>query len=183
MGLNETSARRVVLAQAIETTDNQGKLVSTVERELIDQQSRDAARIAARAQTLPAEDFLDMRAQRVVSLVEGRHPAIASLQAVPAWRGGLMVAVPVGTMLLGALAERIADPHRVDLLSLPLLAIVVWNLVVYLFILASWLMPRPGREHPVLEGLRRWFAGGWRRSGHLRADVGARFHLLWNAAT
>ena len=30
MSLNETSARRVVLAQAIETTDSQGKLVSEV---------------------------------------------------------------------------------------------------------------------------------------------------------
>lgn len=183
MSLNETSARRVVLAQAIETTDSQGKLVSAVERELIDQQARDAARTAARAQELPAEDFLDMRAQRVLSVVQARHPAIASLQAPSAWRGGLLVAVPLGTMLLGALTERIADPHRVDLLSLPLLAIVLWNIVVYAAMIAGWLMPRRSGGHPVLDGLRRWSGGGWRRSGHLRADVTAQFHLLWNAAT
>jgi hypothetical protein len=55
MSLNETSARRVVLAQAIETADSQGKLVSEVERQLIDQQARDAARAAARAGTASTE--------------------------------------------------------------------------------------------------------------------------------
>jgi hypothetical protein len=183
MSLNETSARRVVLAQAIEITDSQGKLVSEVERQLIDQQAREAARSAARAEAVAADDFLDLRAQRVLSIVDGRHPAIASLQAPSTWRTGLMVAVPLGTMLMGALTERIADPHRVDLLSLPLLAIVLWNVVVYLVMLAAWLMPRRGHGHPVLDGLRRWSAGGWRRSGHLRADVTAQFHLLWNATT
>lgn len=183
MSLNESSARRVVLAQAIETADSQGKLLSNVERELIDQQARDAARTTVRAQELPAEEFLDLRAQRVLSVVQARHPAIASLQAPSAWRGGLMVAVPLVTMLLGALTERIADPHRVDLLSLPLLAIVLWNVVVYLVMITGWLVPRRGGGHPVLDGLRRWSAGGWRRSGHLRADVTAQFHLLWNAAT
>ncbi|MDF3032080.1 MAG: hypothetical protein K0R03_2638 [Moraxellaceae bacterium] len=184
MSLTETSARRVVLAQAIETADSQGKLVSEVERELIDQQAREAARSAARAAEVPADDFLDLRAQRVLSIVGGRHQAVASLQAASPWRSGLMVAVPVGTMLLGALTERIADPHRVDLLSLPLLAIILWNVAVYLFMVAGGLLPRRGRVNPVLSGLRRWSAAGWRsRSGRLRADVTAQFHLLWNAAT
>ena len=70
-----------------------------------------------------------------------------------------------------------------DLLSLPLLAIVLWNVVVYLVMLAGWLMPRRKHDHPVLEGLRRWSTVGWRRTGQLRADVTAQFHLLWNAAT
>ena len=184
MSLNETSARRVVLVQAIETADSQGKLVSEVERAAIDEEARQAARAAAGASPVPAEDFLDLRAQRVLSVVGGRHPAVASLQAGPPWRNGLLVAVPLATMLLGALTERIADPHRVDLLSLPLLAIVLWNLAVYLFMAVGWLLPRRGDENPMHDALRRWAGGGWRgRSGHLRADVTAQFHLLWNAAT
>lgn len=184
MSLNETSARRVVLAQAIETADSQGKLVSEVERQHIDQQAREAARTAARAEAAGADDFLDLRARRVLSIVGGRNPAITSLQAPSAWRTGLMVAVPLGTVLLGAITERVADPHRVDLLSLPLLAIVLWNVAVYLVMLAAWVLPWRGRGNPVLGGLRRWSAAGRRgRSGHLRADVTAQFHLLWNAAT
>jgi hypothetical protein len=184
MSLNETSARRVVLAQAIETVDSQGKLVSEAERQLIDQQARESARSAALAEAVAADDFLDLRAQRVLSAVGARHPAIASLQAASAWRTGLMIAIPLGTMLLGALTERIADPHRVDLLSLPLLAIVLWNVTVYLLMLAGWLLPGRARDNPLLAGLRRWSFAGWRgRSGHLRADVTAQFHLLWNTAT
>lgn len=184
MSLNETSARRVVLVQAIETADSQGKLVSEVERAAIDQQARQAAQDAAGAGPVPAEDFLDLRAQRVLSVVGGRQHVVASLQAASPWRNGLMVAVPLATMLMGAFTERIADPHRVDLLSLPLLAIVSWNLGVYLFMLVGWVPFRRGRENPMLDALRRWMVGGWRgRSGHLRSDVAVQFHLHWNAAT
>jgi hypothetical protein len=43
----------------------------------------------------------------------------------------LGILLPVLALLSGAVADRIADPHRVDLLSAPLLLIIFWNLLVY----------------------------------------------------
>ena len=116
--MNETSARRVLLVQAIETADTEGRLVSEVERALIDQQARQAAQAGAGAAPIPGGEFVDLRAQRVLAIVGERDRGIALLRDQSAWRGGLMVGVPLATMLLGALTERIADPHGVDLLSL-----------------------------------------------------------------
>ena len=124
---------------------------------------------------LAAERFLDMRAQRVLQTVADRNPAIASLQDVPASRYWLLVATPLATLVLGALTERIADPHRVDLLSLPLLAIVLWNLLVYLLLVASWILPRRRkREHPLRDAVARWAAGLRRMAPPLRPFAGRR---------
>ena len=188
MSMDEPSARRVVLAQAIETADAQGKLLSEVERSQIDLEARQAAQAGGPVhEPLAAERFLDLRAQRVLQTVAQRNPAIASLQDIPASRYWLLVATPLATLVLGALTERIADPHRVDLLSLPLLAIVLWNLLVYVLLVASWILPRRRkREHPLRDAVARWAAGlrEWRRrSGHLRADVTAQFYLRWHKAT
>jgi hypothetical protein len=187
MSMDEPSARRVVLAQAIETADAQGKLLSEVERSQIDIEARQAAQAGGLVGGSAPERFLDLRAQRVLQSVAQRNPAIASLQEIPASRYWLLVATPLVTLLLGALTERIADPHRVDLLSLPLLAIVLWNLLVYLLLVASWILPRRrNREHPLRDAVARWAAGlrEWRRrSGHLRADVTALFYLRWHQVT
>ncbi|HWP13125.1 MAG TPA: DUF3482 domain-containing protein [Ramlibacter sp.] len=181
--MDESSARRVILAQAIETADPEGKLVSEVERAQIDREARQAA-LAAGGSRGPhaAERFLDSRAQRVLQTVAARNPAIAAWQGRPAARYWLALGVPLATLVLGALTERIADPHRVDLLSLPLLAIVLWNLLVYVVLAAGWFLPRRKRGHPLLEAASRWAEALRRRSGHLQADVAALFHLRWQQA-
>ena len=186
MSMDESSARRVVLAQAIETADAQGRLLSEVERGQIDREARQAALAAGTGRSVaPAEHFLDLRAQRILNAVAARNPAIASLQSRAPSRYWLTIGVPLATLMLGALTERIADPHRVDLLSLPLLAIVFWNLLVYVVLAASWFLPRRDRARPLLEAAGRWAEGvrEWRRrSGQLGADVAALFYLRWQQA-
>ncbi|MCM2250770.1 MAG: DUF3482 domain-containing protein [Ramlibacter sp.] len=187
MSMDEAAARRVLLAQAIETADTQGKLLGEAERRQIDSEARLALQAEGAAGAAgAAERFLDLRASKVVGAVAGRNPAIAALADVPAWRPWVFAVTPLLTLLLGALTERVADPHRVDLLSLPLLAIVLWNLLAYLLLVLRWLLPWPGRERPVLEAIGRWITGlrgVGRRSGSLRADVTARFQLCWQTAT
>jgi hypothetical protein len=184
--MDEATARRVILAQAIETADPQGKLLSEVERGQIDRTARQEAQAGgAERGPLAAERFLDLRAQRVLQAVTSRNPAVASLAGIPAWRGWLWFGTPAATLLLGALTERIADPHRVDLLSLPLLAIVLWNLLVYAILVVSAFLPRRDRERPLVAAVRRWADSlrTWRgRSGQLRADVTAQFYLRWHQA-
>lgn len=184
MSMDESSARRVILVQAIETADAQGKLLSDVERDRIDRDARQAAQATAGGPSA-AERFLELRARKVLDTVEQRSPQVAALQSSLPWRPWLLIAAPLATFVLGAITERIADPHRVDLLSLPLLAIVAWNLVVYLVLLAGR-VPRGARGRPLLQSVSRWVAGlrEWRRgSGHVATDVAALFYMRWQQAT
>ena len=193
--IDEPPARRLMLAQAIETSDLQGQLLSPVEREEVDRLALQSIR-----KGLPAHNgvtaltdanvqaFLQERAAQVLRITENRHPALASLQQASAWTQWLAWAAFLGAGLLGTLSDRIANPHRVDLLSLPLLAILAWNLVVYGALIASYFLhrkrPRPERAAPT--PLLRW-AGGWhpwhRRASQLRTQVTALFVRNWYGAT
>ena len=183
MCMDELAARRVMLVHAIEAGDHQGKLLSRSERDQIDVQARDTAALAGDA--IAPERFLDLRAQRVLQVVEGRSPGLAALQERAAWQGWVAAGLPVGAVLLGVLTDVVANPHRVDLLSLPLLGIVAWNIVMYTVLLAGWLMlrghePAPAKPARVAtDGLLRWRRG----AGQLRAEITALFYLRWQRAT
>jgi len=183
--LNERAARRVILAQAIETGDSQFKLLSQAECDQLDAQARQAVMVEhPDGQALPSERFLDVRAQRVIDAVEARHPALAALRQEWPWLRWATAALPLGALILGVLTDVAANPHRVDLVSLPLLGIVAWNLVMYVVLFAGWLLlgrlpQRPGSARDRhAAGLMRWR----RRSGQVRADITALFQLRWQQA-
>ena len=187
MSMDEAAARRVMLAHAIEGADGEGKLLSGFDRDQIDRQARQAAGVGAEdGPGVTPEHFLDVRAQRVIAAVAARHPGLASLQDSPAWQRWLGVGTPLLALFLGVLTDVIANPHRVDLVSLPLLGILAWNVAVYLMlIVAPFMGPQKGHR-PWLAGLGRWTDGerAWRRpGGNLRASVTALFHLRWYRAT
>ena len=186
MSMDEAAARRVILAYAIETADPQGKLLSEVERDRIDQQARqEAGADGAELTAIKPARFLDLRARRVLQAIEERTPAVAALQDGWPWQRWVAVGLPLGAIALGVLTDAVANPHRVDLLSLPLLGLVLWNLAVYAVLLVSWLLwgrrpaePEPAAPRRRAEGLLRWRRG----SGNVRADVTALFHLRWQWA-
>src|SRR5687767_6761180 len=112
--MDELTARRVLLAQAIETADAQGGLVSEVERDQIDRQARHDAGVAGEErQPVAPEHFIDVRSQRVLATVQRRNPALAALQDPGALRGWLTVGTPLAALILGVLTDVIANPHRV----------------------------------------------------------------------
>ena len=53
MSMDEAQARRVVLAQAIETVDTQGRLLEAAARDTIDRQARQDARAFAGPSSAP----------------------------------------------------------------------------------------------------------------------------------
>ena len=136
----------MILAQAIETSDSQGKLLSTVEREELDRLALRSARAAAAGGPVNVESFLHERARQVLRVIENRNPALAALQERRPWPQWLALAAPLAAVVLGAATDRIANPHRVDLLSLPLLAILGWNVVMYCALLLGYWLPRLRRE-------------------------------------
>ena len=188
--MDEPAARRVILVRAIETADAEGKLVGLAERDEIDH----AARREAAAPNIPdhtgrhfpPEQFLDLRARRVLAIVEARNPALAALQEQRSWQRWLGIGVPAAALVMGILTNFAVNPHRLDLVSLPLLGVVAWNLVVYVLLIAGWILDgRPGRK-PWLAGLGRWTDGERairRRPGNVPSQAASGFFRHWFAAT
>lgn len=154
--MNEQVARDVVLVRAIETMDAKNEVLSTDDRMYASRSARELAQWQAaesKAAVTP-EHFLQQRSEQIIKRLGERTPALASFLGRRESLAGLSLALPLVALLLGAGLDRISDPHRVDLLSLPLLAIIGWNLLVYL-ILLIWMFV-PSRS----TGWSRWLTGG-----------------------
>ena len=141
--MNEQVARRVVLVRAIESADTGHQVLSEDDRKYASRSARELAawQAADSKAALTQEHFLEQRSEQIIKRLAERMPAFASFQRRSLGLPGFGVALPVLALFAGALLDRIADPHRVDLLSAPLLFIIGWNLLVYLFLLIRALIP------------------------------------------
>ena len=177
--MNEQLARDVVLVRAIESTDVKREILSDDDRMYASRSARELAQWqAADSKTdVTAEHFLQQRSEQILKRLAERTPAFAGFIK---WRDGLKglaLALPIIALLLGAGLDRIGDPHRVDLLSAPLLGIIVWNLVVYVVLII--LMIIPGAGPGLLGRLAGRTAALPRKLPHALASALAEFTLQW----
>jgi hypothetical protein len=144
--MNEQVARDVVLVRAIETLDHKHEILSEDDRVYASRSARELAQWQASDSkaALTADHFLQQRAEQILKRLGERTPAFAVFLRRRPGLGILSWVLPTLALLLGAALDRIADPHRVDLLSAPLLIIIGWNVLVYLALLASMVIPRAG---------------------------------------
>ena len=135
--MNEAAARKIVLMRAIENADISQQLLSQDDRLYAGKSAHELAQWEAADQksaVTPAL-FLEKRAEQILKKMSERAPAFAAVVKPRGTLRALGMALPVLAFLVGALADRIGNPHRVDLLSAPLLIIIGWNLAVYLLLL------------------------------------------------
>jgi len=182
--MDEQAARDVLLMKAIETTDQARQLLSDDDRMYASRSARELAQWAAaeKKQALTPELFLQKRAAQVLGKIAERIPAATGFFKSTPWARLAALLLPVLAFLCGALADRIGDPHHVNLLSAPLLLMVLWNLLVYAGLLLWPLFPRPTRPHPLLatvSGMTRPAALRPRRPPQLLATALARFSQEW----
>ncbi len=142
--MNEQAARDVVLVRAIETADRQLEILSEEDRRHASRAARELAQWQAShaGSDATADDFLAQRAGQILQRITERFPAFAAVLAWPRGLGLLWVWLPPAALLAGFAMHRISDPHRVDLLSAPLLLIIGWNLLVYAAMLVWPWLPR-----------------------------------------
>ena len=154
--MNEQGARRVVLVRAIETADSGHQVLSEDDRKYASRSARElAAWQASDSKSAVTQDlFLQQRSEQILKRLAERTPAFGAFQKRALGLPGFWAALPLLALFAGALLDRIADPHRVDLLSAPLLFIVGWNLLMYVVLLVWVLLP--GRK------------AGWAGQGLLR---------------
>lgn len=181
--LDARRARRLLLAQAVDEVDTQGRLLSEVEREQIERMALHEVAGPHPAHAPDAERYLDERARRVLETVDKRDPRIAALQRSEPWQRWLGWGLPALALMAGLLLERIDNPGQVNMLSPPLLAFLLWNVVVYLVLLLRplWARRRGAGPGGLASAVRDWL--GHRsppRSGrNLRGAVATRFRLHW----
>ena len=182
MRVTEPQLRAVLLAQAIERIDTGRTLVSQTEWDDATRSAVAAARQRG-VQRVGAGDLLLERAHTIAARAIGRDTTVAALRGSGAHWRWLARGLPLVALLMGLAVDRIANAHRVDLLSPPLLIVLAWNLCVYLLIaLRAWRTPR---AHPQsgpgawLQGLHFFSRPG--RGRGLAARIAADFHARWLA--
>ncbi|VCU71023.1 hypothetical protein PIGHUM_03103 [Pigmentiphaga humi] len=177
--MDERAARDVVLVHALETTHPDAPLLRSDESRQAGISARNMGTLGRARQADAADAFLHTRAVLLLDVLERRLPALGAVRRpYPLGRTAGWI-VPIAGLLAGALTERIANPHRLDLLSLPLLAVLGWNLLMYAALLAAWLMP--GARRIALRKMRGWHAPSWlrRRPPATLAAALARFAGEW----
>ena len=149
--LSEPAAREVLLVRAIESEDAEGAILTREDRQFVT--------AAALRETAPGEDaastgrFLQHRAKLALERLTARFPALRRACGLSRWPAWANWAVPLAALVLGFVSHRL-DGARLNILAFPLLGMVAWNLLVYLWLAIGAI--RPGREgHPVLNLLER----------------------------
>ena len=178
--------RDVTLVQAIAHVDAERTLVSQTEWDEITRQAVDAAR-ARGVQQVGVANVVRERAAAIAARAAGRDATMAALRQPGAQGAWLARGLPLLALLLGLVLDRIANAHRVDLLSPPLLLVLGWNLVVYALLLwHGWRARRsdPGRQPATPSALHAWLLRRQAHAGHgarrgLPARIAADFVARW----
>ena len=135
--MDEHEARQVLLVRAIENTDARRGILTDDDRAHASHSALALAQWDASASktALTPALFLQKRAGLILKRIEARAPAFGAFTRRKGTLASVANALPAIALLAGVLVDRISDPHRVDLLSAPLLGIIAWNWVVYSMLL------------------------------------------------
>ncbi|GGD62826.1 DUF2868 domain-containing protein [Erythrobacter arachoides] len=147
--MTEDEARAVELVRAIELEDRDRTLFTAEDRSQADARARAAA--GDPGSKTARERLLATRAQFAAARLTTRHPGMERLLAKSRWPGWLGVGLPLLGLVLGVLANEFGTDQRLDLLAVPLLGTVAWNLLVYLWLALSAITGKRHAAAPVLE--------------------------------
>ncbi|HEX2486205.1 MAG TPA: hypothetical protein VHQ66_12930, partial [Myxococcota bacterium] len=135
----EEALVRTLLVQGAEERDPDGRFLPLPERELASRRAREAAG----GDAADPEAFVETRAAELSAWLGARHPALraasrAALLRVPG------VLVLAATSFVGFAADALGGERRVNLLAFPLLALLLWNVAVYVGLAVRALAARRG---------------------------------------
>ena len=163
--MNEQTARQITWVRAIEHADRERALLREDDRRLASGSARERLNAIAEpalAHLPTAQQFIALRAAVLAERVAQRHPAFGKFLGQSPHLATATAVAPLLAFLVGVAVDRIADPHRVDLLSAPLLGILAWNLAVYLM-MAVWALLPDRLRTPRSGGMAAWIAAGSNR--------------------
>ena len=141
--MDERSAREAVLVRAIETADGAREIWSDADRAWATRASAEVVGEHARD-----DAFIARRADLVLERLAERHPRIRALSRLPSARSWLAPLLALLAFVVGAVGADVSPTQRINLLAPPVLALLAWNVGVYVALLASFMTPRRGAAPP-----------------------------------
>jgi hypothetical protein len=184
--MRQRALQALLLVHAIEQTDLAGDAVSLEDRL---QASREAAdgRPPPVAGNAPAQingdtqRFLVRRAYALLARLRVRSPGVDRVLAAAAGATGLDRTILLLGFVIGV-ALAFADGGRIDIFAYPLVGLLLWNLVVYIVLIAR--LFRPPRQPAVVQRdgfFRRWLARVYANRVHARIDAFITHSIGFNA--
>jgi len=135
--MNETAARAHLMVRAIETTDSERRIWLDDDRAWA---TRAAAEIVGG--DAPADAFLARRAGLAVERLGTRHASIPRALRIVQWRPWIGWVAVLFAFAAGVALDQIGAGRQVNVLALPLLGLLAWNLLAYVLVLgravAAW---------------------------------------------
>lgn len=182
--MTEDSARNFYLVRAVELEDRENSLLTA--------EDRDQAELKARSHLQNGNpeseaSYLAHRAAFAAGRLLTRFPLAGRMLAVSRWPRWINWALPLAAFVVGALANELGNGRRLDLLAVPLLGAVVWNVLIYLWLFAYPLIARHGSFRlPQLAQSVTWLSGlGQRRRDRstVLSRALSRFARDWGVAS
>lgn len=170
MKLDESAALEITAVRALESADRAQALWTEADRAWA---SRAAAEVVGEGSA--PEDFLATRARLALERVAGRFRAYARAVDALRWRPWVGTVIVAAAFVAGAAFDQVGGAQRINLLAPPLFGVLAWNLAVYVFLGAGFVI-RYGeapRSRPLRDLVARW-AGGRARPGRGEWSAAAR---------
>lgn len=145
--MNEPEALKVAAVRAAETAESLRTAWSDADRAWA---SRAAAEVVGERGTPDA--FVARRAALALERLGARAGDLPRAVATLTWRPWVGAALVVASFAAGMLVDRIGGEQRINLLAPPVIALLAWNVGVYLFLLGRIVV---GYGEPAKPGLLR----------------------------
>ena len=130
--MTEDEARQVELLRAVEVEDREATILT---REDLGQAEAHARSANAPLKGQHAADaYIACRAEFASARMATRHPGIAGLLRRSRWPSWVGLGLPLLALLAGFAANEFGTAQRLDLLALPLLGTIAWNVLVYIWV-------------------------------------------------
>ncbi len=150
----------MLLVRAIESEDPDGAVLTREDRQFATAAALREQPLGERNGSRETARFLHRRSELALERLLSRFPALRRACGLSRWPSWLNWAVPLGALVLGLLSNQL-DGDRLNILAFPLLGMLAWNLLVYLWLGLNALRHLAGRrtdmaDHPLLRLLERF---------------------------
>jgi hypothetical protein len=134
--MQQRALQTVLLIQAIEETDPTGEALPVADRVEATRSVAPSGAVAADESAQPApssvmEEFLTRRADLLVAKLRARSPGLEHVFTAASGVPALDRVLLVFAFVAGAVLASLDGHHRINIFAFPLLAVIIWNLIVY----------------------------------------------------
>jgi len=137
--MHQRALRTVLLIQAIEETDRTGEVIPLADRA---EASRAVIRESPKLSESRSDAFLIRRAERLFDGLRTRSPVVVHILALAGGVTWLGRCVLVLALVAGISLSALDGSRRINILAFPLIGLVVWNFLVYVLLLVTWVTHR-----------------------------------------